>query len=115
MPLKNNQPDIVVKDYKRKTCLLFYLSMQTDNNISVVEYNKIQRPGSRNWKQCDTLKSPPGKQKWEPCVWPRKGQIYSVRRNLAVQYMKYMEKNALCGTAHLLLLLMWLKNITEKK
>ena len=39
--IKCNRPDIVDKDYQRKTCLLPDLSVPTDNNISVKEYNKI--------------------------------------------------------------------------
>ena len=40
--IKINRSDIVVKDYKRKTCLLD-MSVPTDNNISVKEYNKISK------------------------------------------------------------------------
>ena len=35
--IRSNRPDIVVKDYKRKTCLLF------DMLTSVKEYNKISK------------------------------------------------------------------------
>ena len=33
----------MVKDYKRKTCLLIGMLVPTDNNISVKEYNKISK------------------------------------------------------------------------
>ena len=36
--IKRNRADIVVKDYKRKTCLLSYISVPTE---SVKEYYKI--------------------------------------------------------------------------
>ena len=32
-----------VKDYKRKTSLLIDMSIPTDNNISIKEYNKISK------------------------------------------------------------------------
>ena len=38
---KSNRLEIVVKDYKRKTCLLIDMSIPTYNNISIKEYNKI--------------------------------------------------------------------------
>ena len=41
--IKCNRPDFVVKDYKRKTCLLIDISVPTDNNMSVTEYNKITK------------------------------------------------------------------------
>ena len=39
--IKNNRPDIVIKDYKRKTNLQIDISVSTGHNISVKEYNKI--------------------------------------------------------------------------
>ena len=39
--IKSNRPVLVVRDCKRKTCLLIDTSGTTDNNISVKEYNKI--------------------------------------------------------------------------
>ena len=42
-------PDIVVKNYKRKTYLLINMSVPTDNNISVKEYNEIS-----NYKDQET-------------------------------------------------------------
>ena len=41
--IKSNEPDKVVKDYKRKICLLIDLSVITDNNISIKECNKIRK------------------------------------------------------------------------
>ena len=41
--IKSKRPDIVVKDYKRKTCILIDMSVPTDNNTSVKEYNKISK------------------------------------------------------------------------
>ena len=47
--IKNNRPDLVVKDYKRKTCLLIDISVPTDN-LSVKEYDEeIQRLGNKTW------------------------------------------------------------------
>ena len=49
--IKNNKPDLVVKDYKSKTRLLIEMSMSTDNNISIKEYDKlIQWAENRNWE-----------------------------------------------------------------
>ena len=39
----SNKPDIVVKNNKRNTCFLIDVSVSTDNNISVKEYNKISK------------------------------------------------------------------------
>ena len=39
--IKSNRPGIVVKEYKRKTCALIDIALLTDNNISVIEFNKI--------------------------------------------------------------------------
>ena len=39
--IKDNRPDLVVKDYKRKTCFVIDMSVPTDYNISVNGYNKI--------------------------------------------------------------------------
>ena len=36
-----NKPDIVAKDYKRKTCLLIDMSIPTENKISVKEYSRL--------------------------------------------------------------------------
>ena len=41
--IKRNRPDLVVKDYKRKTCFLIDMSVPTDNNKSVKEYNEISK------------------------------------------------------------------------
>ena len=47
--IKRNRPDLVVKDYKRKTCLLIDMSVPTDN-LSVKEYDEeIQRLGNKTW------------------------------------------------------------------
>ena len=46
--LKRNRPGLVVKDYKRKICLLIEISVPTDNNISVKEYDEeIQKLGNK--------------------------------------------------------------------
>ena len=42
--------DIASQDYKRKTCLLTDISIPTDNNISVKDYNRIIRARNENWK-----------------------------------------------------------------
>ena len=39
----SKRPDTVAKDFKRKTCLLIDILIPTDNNISVKEYNKINK------------------------------------------------------------------------
>ena len=45
--IKKNRPDLVVKDYKRKKCLLIDMSVPTDN-IWVKEYDEeIQRLGNK--------------------------------------------------------------------
>ena len=41
--IKSHRLDIVFKDYKSKTCLLIDISVSTDNNRSVIEYNKISK------------------------------------------------------------------------
>ena len=41
--IKSNEPNIVVKYYKRKICLLIDMSEWTDNNISIKKYNKINK------------------------------------------------------------------------
>ena len=47
--IKRNRPYTLVKDYKRKICLLIDVSVPTNYNISNKEYNKeIQRPGNKN-------------------------------------------------------------------
>ena len=43
LKIKSNRPDIVVKDYKRKTYIQIDMSVPTDNNISVKEYHKISK------------------------------------------------------------------------
>ena len=51
--IKRNRPNIVVKNYKRKICLLIDETVPSDNDISVKEYNKISLkkwPGNRKWK-----------------------------------------------------------------
>ena len=35
--IKTNKPDIVVKDHKRKACLLIDMAVTTDDNVSVKE------------------------------------------------------------------------------
>ena len=40
---KDNIPDIGVKNYKRKTYFLIDMSVPTDNNITVKEFNKINK------------------------------------------------------------------------
>ena len=57
--IKSNISNIVIKDYK-KSWLLIDMSGQTDNNISVKEYNKkkqIKRPENRNNKNMFHLKT----------------------------------------------------------
>ena len=45
--IKNNRPDLVFMDYKRKTCLPIDISVPTDN-LSVKEYDEeIQRLGNK--------------------------------------------------------------------
>ena len=39
--IKSYRPDLIIKDYKRKICLLIDMSVSTDDNISVKEKNKI--------------------------------------------------------------------------
>ena len=39
--VKSNGPDIVIKDYKWKTCFLIDMTMLEDSDISVNEYNKM--------------------------------------------------------------------------
>ena len=41
--IKNNRPEIVVKEYKRKTILPTDVLVPTDNNVSLKEYNKIDK------------------------------------------------------------------------
>ena len=41
--IKNNKPDIVVKDNERKTCLLTDKFVATEDNISIKEYNKASK------------------------------------------------------------------------
>ena len=41
--IKNNKPDIVIKDYKRKKYLLIGISIPTDNNVSVKEHHNISK------------------------------------------------------------------------
>ena len=41
--IKSNSPDFVIKAYKRKTCVLIVMSVPTDNDTSVKEYNEISK------------------------------------------------------------------------
>ena len=41
--IKITRPDIMVRNYKRKICLLINMSVPKDKNISVKEYNKISK------------------------------------------------------------------------
>ena len=41
--IQANRPDIIVKDFKEKTCLLIDMSIPTDQNISAKEFDKISK------------------------------------------------------------------------
>ena len=41
--IKANRPDIVIKDYKSKTCLLNDMTIPTDRKISVKEFDKLSK------------------------------------------------------------------------
>ena len=90
--MKNNRPDIVVKDNKRKSYLLSDISEPIDNNILVNEYNKIIK-----YKHLDILieeiwhvKTTTLPVSWEPWVLARKGQINTLTSFLAVPvYINY--------------------------
>ena len=41
--IQANRPDIVIKDYLNKTCLLIDMSVPTDRNIAVKEYEKLSK------------------------------------------------------------------------
>ena len=41
--VKANRPDIIVKDHKKKTCLLIDMTVPSDRNTSLKEYEKISK------------------------------------------------------------------------
>ena len=41
--IQANRPDIVIKDYKSKTCLLIDMTIPTDRNISVKKFDKLSK------------------------------------------------------------------------
>ena len=41
--IQANRPDIVIKNYKSKTCLLIDMTIPTDRNISVKEFDKLSK------------------------------------------------------------------------
>ena len=41
--MKSNRQDIVIEDYKNQTYLLIDMSVPTDNNLSVKEYDRISK------------------------------------------------------------------------
>ena len=41
--IQANRPDIVIKDHKSKTCLLNDMTIPTDRNISVKEFDKLSK------------------------------------------------------------------------
>ena len=41
--IQANRPDIVIKDYKSRTCLLIDMTIPTDRNISVKEFDKLSK------------------------------------------------------------------------
>ena len=41
--IQANRPDIVIKDHKSKTCLLIDMTIPTDRNISVKEFDKLSK------------------------------------------------------------------------
>ena len=41
--VKANRPDITVKDHKEKTCLLIDMTVPSDRNVSLEEYEKVSK------------------------------------------------------------------------
>ena len=41
--IKANRPDIVVKDYQERKCLLIEVSVPTDDNVSLKEMEKLSK------------------------------------------------------------------------
>ena len=41
--IQANRPDIVIKDYKSRTCLLIDMTIPTDRNISVKEFDTLSK------------------------------------------------------------------------
>ena len=41
--IKANRPDIIVKDCKKKTCLLIDMTVPSDRNLSLEEYEKMSK------------------------------------------------------------------------
>ena len=41
--IQTNSPDIIVKDFKEKTCLLIDMNIPTDQNISAKEFDKLSK------------------------------------------------------------------------
>ena len=41
--IKANRPDIIVKDHKEKTCLLIDMTVPSDRNLSLKEYEKVSK------------------------------------------------------------------------
>ena len=43
MIIKANRPDIIVKDHKEKTCLLIDMTVPSNRNLSLKEYEKVSK------------------------------------------------------------------------
>ena len=41
--IRANRPDIMVKDYKKKTCLLIDMTVPSERNLSIKQYEKISK------------------------------------------------------------------------
>ena len=100
-----NRPDLVVKNDKRKTCLLIDMSVPTDNNISVKEYDKISKFKDLEIeieKKIWLLKTTTISVIVGALGMIKKGTDSSIPGSISL-YIKQQQKNALCETAHLLM------------
>ena len=109
----------MIKHYKIKTCLVIDMKVLAENNISIKEHNRISK--YENQKREIKKKM----QNFETTNLPVIRGILGMTKKTTDKHINRIhsspslyeqEKNALCGTAHLLrrLLSMWMKNITQK-
>ena len=99
-----NKPDIVIKDFKARTCQIIDMAVPCDSNISTKEYDKLQKYKdlvieiTRMWHLNATT---------IPAIMSalgmiRKGNSRNVKRIQGNSKLQELQKITLMGTAHIL-------------
>ena len=104
--IQANRPDIIVKDFKEKTCLLIDMSIPTDQNISAKEFDKISKYKDRNRNR--NTKNVEAKNEYCPsnCWSPRHDKKKGCQKHLDTipgePQLKEIQKIIVKSTAHIL-------------